>query len=104
MARIEGIYWKEHQNGDPHGMYSFDAFLQAWRVQQACFEEGHEPISLDVQGNGAIYGSGGWHRYGVRSDGEIIFLASFCENPGRVRPLVKQLGFTVWGVWQDHSP
>lgn len=105
MALVEGTSWKEHQNGDPDGPYSFNGFLTFWRewanyAQSEGIDIADDVFSLEVENNTAIYGAGGWHRYAVRSDGEIIFLAHFCENPQRYRPLVEKAGFRIRGLWK----
>lgn len=103
MGIIEGERWMTHQCGDPEGMCSFNAFKRTYEEIQPYRKPDDDVWSLDVDGNGAIYGEGGWHRYAVRTDGEIIFLAGFCENPAHYRPLIEKAGFTVWGRWKDQK-
>jgi hypothetical protein len=107
MGIVEGERWKTHQCGDPEGPCSFNAFLRQWTElhewarQEGMDDEELKAISITIDGNGAIYGEGGWHRYAVRGDGEIIFLAAFCEDPKHYRPLVEKACFTVWDGWKD---
>ena len=65
-----------------HRFCGFNAFLRVWNEM---YPDGPptEPPKYDwgltVDGNGAIYGKGGWHRYTVRDTGEILFMYNFCE-------------------------
>lgn len=111
MGQIEGERWMTEQGGDPDGLCSFNAFRREWEACRKSMtayaaatgrEVAELPVfSLAVEGNGAIYGLYGYHRYIVHTDGEIIFHASFCENPKKYRPLVEEAGFSVCGQWHD---
>ena len=102
MAQIEGARWKDEQNGDPEGPYSFNGFLRAWQEWAAYSDEDDEPCNLMVDDNDAIYGADGWHRYAVQSDGEIIFLCPFASNRQHVDKAEK-LGFALQGDWRKRS-
>ena len=100
MASVEGQDWKRRQH--QFGSTSFQAFFDAWRKtdQALTGEQRARPdimamgISTD-DGNGAIYGDGGWSRYTVRVSGEILFIER--QSPSEeITELAKQAGFNLF--------
>ena len=77
IQQIEGPNYTD--NG---GAYSFSAYFRAWYDYYRPYPEHISPeMTVDVDGgDGAIYGEGGYNRYIVMGDGEIIF------NPLFARP------------------
>jgi hypothetical protein len=75
IAEVEGEKWIRHQKN--FGDCSFDAFLRTWNEQiggrKELIEKGGS-MAISVNGNGAIYGLGGWNRYIVMYSGEIKML------------------------------
>lgn len=76
LAAVEGEAWWEEQRANRSSPYGFFAWLAAWNqyTQAGGEKEGHRPGDFIDGGDGAIYGNGGWNRYVVRPDGEIVLL------------------------------
>jgi hypothetical protein len=80
MAALEGAEWLAEQLRSRASAYHFPIWLEAWQLKVA---EGHaaEDYPLDEyiadRFPGAvepvIYGNGGYHRYIVRPNGELLF-------------------------------
>lgn len=101
MSRVEGAAWRKHQEEDKNSPYGFYAYLEAWRIIEKEGEVGeitpYQVIGMDLVpgvvrgGDGAIYGEGGYSRYGVRRDGEITFDYSMASQ--RKQALARKEGF-----------
>ena len=76
FVEVEGEDYRRFKSASSFGEVSFDAFLKEWKELDSCDLDfrGGLGFSIDVAGNGAIYGNGGYHRYIVRNSGEILFL------------------------------
>lgn len=80
LCQVEGESWRRQQWANSQSPYGFFAWLTAWnekaRMLTAHPEYSDEPVGsfLDTPGDGAIYGDGGWARYAVRPDGEVVLL------------------------------
>lgn len=79
LAELEGDEWLRTQEADPESPYGIHAWKRAWETRQALIqtnpEYSDEPVSSFVEGgDGAIYGAGGWRRYVVAPDGELVLL------------------------------
>ncbi len=64
------------------GICSFSAFLKEWRridEESPTLKIEYPNSTFDVDGNGAIYGFGGWNRYIVCLSGEIMMHCGFVE-------------------------
>lgn len=114
MAQVEGDRWHRHQLSNPRSETGFLVWLSAfyWRLSKEGRDElerygmamddvsleeiiglGFVPVdSTTVQG--VIYGAGGYNRYKVLSDGEIVFLSSFAIDD-TARTKAANLGFSV---------
>lgn len=101
MALVEGDHWKQYQLEHPECISGFLRFKQA-------YEEMIKKLSPDelkyrreigygvgIEGNSAIYGDGGFHRYFVRSDGNIVFSKS--HSFGERITKARDAGFTISG-------
>lgn len=77
MVEVEGEDYRRFRDKIRFGICSFEAFLETWKKldsENTEFKNDRPGFSIGVDRNGAIYGAGGWHRYIVRNDGEILFL------------------------------
>ncbi len=82
IAEVEGPDYPHHQKD--FGICSFKAFKNKWkRLAKASpvFVKYQPAFGIDVEGNAAIYGLGGYNRYVVLNTGEIMFLESAAESP-----------------------
>ena len=85
------------------GKCSFWAFYQRWQEMYVIDPEitkTQPSFSIDVEGNYAIYGYGGWNRYMVLNTGEIVFLREFAERDEDLR-LGEKAGFRISPVSPD---
>lgn len=99
LTQMEGDAWAELQRRRPQAPHSFFYMLTAW---QAKVEQGYEhdaltPIQdfMDGSGSNVIYGDGGWRRYQVCSDGEIVLLRESAREESCARAVA--LGIRVPG-------
>lgn len=80
LAEMEGVDWRREQDARPESPYGFHAWKQAWDAKQRAVAEdpayADEPVAsfLESSGDGAIYGAGGWRRYAVALDGELVLM------------------------------
>lgn len=77
---------------NPQMNNSFIIFKNAWSTLPE-----HKKQSLafmEVDNNDCIYGSGGWHRYYVRMNGEIVFHSGFSYPDAIAR--AESHGFTIF--------
>lgn len=80
MGQVEGAEWLERQQSAAESTGSnFISFKRAWDLAVELGEtwsDNVDPKLVDVCqfSDGAIYGEGGYARYIVRSDGEIVLL------------------------------
>jgi hypothetical protein len=99
MVQVEGEHWKRAQLSpeNPFGLVSFAAFKETWyqfyealkaRGEVSSEEEAtkvmagqHDMGISTAEGDGAIYGDGGWTRYTVRYTGEIQFIQAQSPSP-----------------------
>lgn len=51
-------------------------------------------VTFAEAGNAVIYGDGGWNRYVIHHDGEIVFSKFHCPSDERAR-LATEVGFRV---------
>lgn len=101
LGQIEGRDWVRAQEKNPISPFGFMAYLAAWQLRQ---ESGYandpdvpvrdflELLPGGRSGDGAIYGEGGWSRYAVRHDGEIVLLDWSVEASARKREAAAQAG------------
>ena len=99
MAAVEqDERWAEMQKDGSFGHSClFSSFLEEYNRWK---ESGYPPEELSrhsllVDRNGAIYGSGGFNRYTVRGDGEIIFLTGLARS-GADRDRAVEQGFRLF--------
>jgi hypothetical protein len=96
MAEVEGQRWKDLQIQMGERDCCFFLWLAAYKLSEQ--EKWHE---IDVATHeilkkgheSTIYGAGGWTRYRVQSDGEIIFLQYFATTETSEK--AAKIGFTV---------
>jgi len=96
IATIEGKDYVSFQS-DSLGEYSFEAFKKRWETlnkDNPRFAEFRPEFAIDVNGNGTIYGMGGWHRYVVFNSGEIGFIRLMCEVNEHLK-LAEKIGFRI---------
>ena len=87
LCQVEGESWRKQQTASISGAeakapspFGFFAWKAAWDEKSRLLEQHpeyeDEPVGsfLVTSGDGAIYGDGGWDRYAVRADGEIVLL------------------------------
>ena len=114
LTQLEGDRWLQQQHRFPYSETGFFVWLAAfnWRFSKEGAEElgrnGIEAIDLPLAeiidggfilvdsatGSLGIYGAGGFHRYSVLSDGEIVFLASYARTQAYLAA-ASVLGFSV---------
>lgn len=96
MGAVEGPQWEQAQGKNLDSPYGFHAWLTAWNTKQAMGPDyAEDPVRefLSSPGDGVIYGDGGYARYAVRPDGELVLLGS-TTRPERQRAARDQ-GFRV---------
>jgi hypothetical protein len=83
MAAVEGSEWLAGQDRNRASAYHFPLWLEAWQLKVAAGDEKEDyPLDEYVVDRfnsaiePAIYGNGGYHRYIVRPNGEILFSRS----------------------------
>ena len=97
MAVIEGPVWKHKQINDRKNPFGFFAYLDAWKALIENNEVGEMSpyeamvIFLDLRGDGAIYGEGGYNRYHVDKEGTIKFDYGLARK--EKQELARQEGF-----------
>lgn len=85
LAKVEGSSWKAVQRAQP-GPFSYFGWLAGWHAKQKLLVQHPEyadyPISdfMDNPGDGMLYGEGGWSRYVVQADGEVVLLGWSCRE------------------------
>ena len=97
----QGREYLRHQKN--FGMCGFAAFRSEWRRahkpelrrSKKYREVANEHDSVSVDKNGAIYGLGGWTRYTVRGDGEIMMIEGFQTSEQQIR-LARIMGFRIF--------
>jgi hypothetical protein len=88
----------QHNN---FGCCSFSAFLKEWQeFHERNREENPEYFDkyimcLSVDGNGAIYGNGGYDRYAVSNTGEMLFIERLARNE-EAKDRAKKAGFNFF--------
>lgn len=96
MVEVEGPDYSRNQMN--FGACSFRAFKNKWRrLAKASpnFIKYRPAFGIDVEGNAAIYGYGGWNRYVVLNTGEIMFI----EHSARTAAYIKKAraaGFRIF--------
>lgn len=99
LTDVEGEAWRKLQDRHPTSPYCFHAWKQAWDEKQRMVAENpeyaDEPVSsfLAESGDGAIYGNGGWDRYAVRLNGELVLMTWSATSSNREK--AARAGFTV---------
>jgi hypothetical protein len=96
LARIEGEAWHREQIARPESPYGFHRYVRAFRELVA------SGLSLDASvghfvegGDGAIYGEGGYSRYVVLRDGEVVLLAWSIEHRAEKRRTAQAAGVRI---------
>lgn len=80
LTAMEGADWRREQDARPDSPYGFHAWKRGWDTRQRAVAEdpayADEPVAsfLESGGDGAIYGAGGWRRYAVALDGELVLM------------------------------
>ena len=98
LTQMEGPAWRQLQLARAENPHGFLAWQKAWEQKVALLAEdptvADEPLSSFMEGgDGAIYGEGGWHRYAVRADGEVVLLGWSAREPNQIK--ARELGFSV---------
>lgn len=97
--------YAEHVEEDKWHPCSFFAFKKVWdqkKVALAEFASSNPSLAeqiknttIDVEGNGAIYGALGYNRYAVMCNGEICFIRDLAINPSFIAK-AQAAGFRVF--------
>ncbi|MNR71695.1 hypothetical protein D3C71_23280 [compost metagenome] len=95
LAQMEGPAWVRLQQARPERPYSFLYLLAAWTASQ---EAQHRAVGAEARdflehGEPVIYGEGGYHRYVLRTDGELVFSRSHAREVNVAR--AQALGFAL---------
>jgi hypothetical protein len=89
MGKIEGEYWMKHQNQLTG--YSFASFLKEYKTP----EWDYLPEQfIEIDGNRAIYGEGGYNRYFVNAYTGEIFISKFHAREEKLK-LAEEIGFSI---------
>ena len=93
MVCVEGEEYRECKTRDVLGDCSFDAFLEAWEKISLWARSADPSICISVNSGTAIYGLGGWNRYGVMTNGSIQFMRDFSTAEGIAK--AQECGFEI---------
>lgn len=80
LAQLEGQAWGNVQRVNSVSPYCVEIYRKAWADYQDLLAsdagiEWRDFVSAEVRGDGAIYGNGGYHRYVVTEDGNVVLLS-----------------------------
>ena len=96
IIEVEGERYRRFSTEKEFQTCSFEAFLKKWNEDCKDYPEiiNYRPcFGISVEGNGAIYGWGGWNRYILYNSGEIALL-----NPSSIPEDIekaKKVGFRM---------
>ncbi len=95
MVVVEGKDYLHNQRN--FGICSFSSFRKKWKkfAKINGFTDEKPPYAIDVEGNRAIYGLGGWNRYLVLNTGEIMFLEAAARTPEDIE-VARKIGFRIF--------
>lgn len=96
LAQIEGALWEQLQHASPSLGTSFFTWFGAWQAKQASeYRDSEDPLAdfVEVSHDGVIYGEGGWHRWKVTAQGELVLLRWSSRAPRIAQ--AQELGFSV---------
>jgi hypothetical protein len=109
IAKVEGPDWLIHQQRFGGTRNGFDSVLEEWQKINAMMskdlaafaankgmdaQDAYDMHSLKSETlSDTIYGAGGYHRYIVRYDGEIVF-SRYHSRPVRIED-AERAGFTT---------
>lgn len=102
MAFVEGEAWANLQTRHRNSPHGFFAFQTAWFAKQA-YQAAHPHLDLAEhplrdfsEGElDVIYGAGGYSRYSVLPDGEIVLLGWSVQSLPARRDKAEQVGIRV---------
>lgn len=102
MGLVEGEEWLQQQKLKTACPYSFPIWLEAWNLKMAAGldKDDDSPLAdfisdrFELSISPVIYGKGGFHRYVVQPNGEILF-SKFHSVERRI-PAAIAAGFTVY--------
>lgn len=95
LVLVEGPDYECHR--DDTGMCSFNAFLERFELMKLTnpdIANRKSKIRLEVEGNSEIYGRGGFNRYIVLNNGEILFQKFSSSNDAERR--ARKIGFRIF--------
>ena len=96
LIKVEGPEYPYNQRN--FGICSYKAFKKKWKRIYGKNKEYRNfrlVFGIDVKGNAAIYGFGGWNRYVVLNTGEIMLLGPSVENPDDIKK-AREVGFRIF--------
>jgi hypothetical protein len=101
LAEMEGEAWLAEQHINTASSYHFPIWREAWDLKVAAGHEKDDGAHLEdyisdrfeLSISPIIYGKGGFHRYLVRPNGEILF--SRMHSIARRVPQAQAVGFTL---------
>ena len=96
LASIEGETWKREQLAKRESPYGFHRYLNKFRELLDTWQTIDLTVGqyMDV-GDGAIYGNGGYSRFVVLADGEVVLLAWSIEGQDEKRKRVQMAGVRI---------
>jgi len=96
LAQVEGESWKREQLAKPDNPFGFQTYLRAFRELSKSGVTVDEQVGCFVEGGDhAIYGNGGYSRYIVLADGEVVLLAWSLDGRVEKRNRVQSAGIRI---------
>ena len=104
LAAVEGEAWRRAQQNDS-GPYGFFAYQRAHLFKQNSVYANDPDVSagdffqqLGIStGDGTIYGDGGFSRYSVQPDGEVVLLPWSVDHAPRKMVLARENDIRIAG-------
>lgn len=100
LSEYDADRWLEQQRVDAEGPCTFLVYRNEWERRfrpllgvRTLEELKSVPVRNPRYGDVSIYGAGGYHRYCVEGDGEVVFLRDFASREATAR--AEEVGFKV---------
>lgn len=95
LVEVEGGLYRRHGQREMMAQCSYAAFKEAWEEGFARWKgTAQEYPNVTVEGGAAIYGFGGYNKYAVQANGEMIFLPGLAGTSEAIQQ-AQAAGFTL---------